>query len=149
MAAIQIIKKMNFRLEIKLTVKSSWYRLSEPKINNVKSKWSKENEDMGKFRQLPSLMWEKFACLNKIQSVHHGCNPNDQENSHKLKIWTVFSKNRKTNFRLQIKLVMNSSWFWLCEPKINNLKSKWSRKLALVWAKSNNCLNWWGEKFAS
>ena len=28
------------------------------------------------------------------------------------------------------KLTVNSSCFRLCEPKMNNLKSKWSRELA-------------------
>ena len=76
------------------------------------------------------LHWwgEKFASLNKILPVHHGCNPNGQEYSHKLKIRTASSKNRKMNFRLEIKRTVNSSWFWLCEPQINNLKSKWSRE---------------------
>ena len=74
--------------------------------------------------------WEKFSSLNKILLVHHDFNPNDQENLHKLKIQTAFSKNRKTNFCLKINLRVNSSWFRLCERKLNNLKSKWLRKLA-------------------
>jgi len=35
-------KKMNFHLEIKLTVNSSWFQLYEPNKNNLKSKWSRE-----------------------------------------------------------------------------------------------------------
>ena len=55
----------------------------------------------GKFQQLPSLMGEKYSSLKKILPVHHGCNPNGKEYSHKLKIrqlsqnigrWTSFSK---------------------------------------------------------
>ena len=58
------------------------------------------------------------------------CNPNDQENSHKLKIATASSKNRKMNLHLKMKLTANASWFRLCEPNITNLKSKWPRKKA-------------------
>ena len=61
----------------------------------------------GKFQQLPSLMGEKFTSLNKILPVHHGCNLNGQEYSHKLKIWTAFSINRKMNFCLEI------NWEWI------------------------------------
>ena len=86
------------------------------------------------------LHWwgEKFAswikCFNyKILPVHryHDCNPNDQENSHKLRIRKASSKNRKMNFHLEIKQTVNSSWFRVAMwPKHNNLKSKWSREKA-------------------
>ena len=49
----------------------------------------------GKFQQLPSLMGRKIVSLKKILPVHHGCNPTGLEYSHKLKIQTAFSKNRK------------------------------------------------------
>ena len=97
----------------------------------------------GKFQELPSLMGEKFAAWNKILPVHHGCNPNGQEYSHKLKIRTAFTSNRTMNFGLEIKLYVNSFWFRLCQPTINNLKSEWSRNLELVRASSKNCLHWW------
>ena len=116
----------------------------------LQSKWSRKLA-LVRASYNNCLHWwgEKFASLNKILPVHHECNPNGQELLHKLKIRTAFSKNWKMNFCLEIKLTMNLSWFRLCEPKINTLKSEWTRKLELVRARSKNCLNWWGEKFAA
>ena len=60
------------------------------------------------------LHWweEKFGSLNKnmdnkVLPLHHGCNPNDQENLHRLKIQTAFLKIRKMNLRLEI------NWQWI------------------------------------
>ena len=62
------------------------------------------------------LHWwrEKFASWNKnfvIKYCQYTMTAifNDQENSHKLQ--TASSKNRKMNFRLEIKLTVNLSWF--------------------------------------
>ena len=66
--------------------------------------------------------------------VHHNCNPNDQENSHKLQIWTASSKNRKANFLSRTKT----------DSEIIQMVKRISTR-----ARSNNCLYWWGEKFGS
>ena len=115
-AASSKIRKMNFCIKIKLIVNSSWILTSYVS---------------------QTLMGEKKCFLKqsfyyKILPVHHDCNPNNQDNSHKLQIWTASSKNRKVNFHLDIKLTVNSWWFRLCEPNINNLKYKWSRKIAFI-----------------
>ena len=137
-------RKMNFRLEIKLTVNSSWFQLCEPKINNLKSKSPRKLALLWASSHNCLYCWgEKFAPWNKILPVHHGCNPSDPENLHKLKIGTAFSKKRKMNFGLEIKLRVNSFWFQLCEPKISNLKSKWFQKLAQEQIPTTNCLHWW------
>ena len=62
--------------------------------------------------------------------MHNDCNPNDQANLHKLQIRRTPSKIRKMQFHLEVKLTVNSSLFGLCEPNINNLKSKRSRDIA-------------------
>ena len=62
-----------------------WAKDKQSEIQMVKE----ISTSKGKFQQLPSLMEEKFASLNKIVPVHHGCNPNDQENLHRLKIPTA------------------------------------------------------------
>ena len=83
----------------------------------------------------------------KILPVHHHCNPNDQQNSHKLQIRTASSKNRKMNFRLEIKLTVNSSWFreamW---AKHKQSEIRMVRRNSTN-ASSDNCLYRWGEKF--
>ena len=80
-------RKLNFHLAIKLTVNSSWFRLTlcEPKLNNLKSKWSRELPQ-AQGSTTAFIDGEKFAAWNIILPVHHDCNPNDQANSHKLKI---------------------------------------------------------------
>ena len=105
------------RLEIKQTVNSYWFWVAM---------WAKHKQSEIQMvkRNSPSLSsknclhwWgEKFASWNKkkyykMPPVYHDCKPNDQENSHKLQIRTAFSKNRKVNFCLKMKLAVNSSWF--------------------------------------
>ena len=86
---------------------------------------------------------ETFASLNKILPVHHGCNPNDQENSPTLKIRTAFSKNRKMYFHLEIKLTVNSSWFRVAMwAKHKQSEIQMVRRNSTS-ASSNNCLHWW------
>ena len=46
----------------------------------------------GKFQQLPSFLGEKFASLNKLLPVNHGCNPNDEEYSRKFKFEQFLKK---------------------------------------------------------
>jgi len=111
-----------------ILISTMWAKDKQPEIQMVKRISTSTSSNNW-------LHWwgEKFASWNKkiyykILPLHHDCNPKDQENSHKLKIRTASSKNRKMNFRLEIKRTVNSSWFWLCEQQINNLKSKWSRE---------------------
>ena len=89
----------------------------------------------------------KYKFSYEIPSVHHNCNPNDQQNSHKLQIRTASSKNRKMNFRLEIKLTVNSSWFreamW---AKHKQSEIRMVRRNSTN-ASSDNCLYRWGEKF--
>ena len=122
---------MNFRLKVILTVNSSWFQVYEPNINNLKSKWLKELAQ----QQVPTtafidgreICFLEYKFYYKILPAQYDCNPNE-ENSHSLKTRTASSKNRKMKFRLEIKRTVSSSWLWLCEPQINNLKSKWSRE---------------------
>ena len=58
------------------------------------------------------------------------CRLLDFQHLHKVKIWTASMKNRKLSSYFEIKLTVNHPDFdYICEPKINNLKSKWSREL--------------------
>ena len=71
---------------------------------------------------------EIFFLKKKLNyNVLPDCNPNDEENSHKLKIRAASSKNKKMNFRLEIQMVRRNS----TSPS------------------SNNCIHWCGEKIAS
>ena len=101
------------------------------KHNNLKYKLSRETAQ----EQVPTTAFidEERICFLKLIFYHKilpDCNPNNQENSHKLQIRTTSSKIRTMNFHLEIKLTVNFSWFWLYEPNINNLESKWSREIA-------------------
>ena len=94
--------------------------------------------------------WERNLLPEKrYYKILPDCNPNDQENSHKLQIWTASSKNRKMNFRLEIKLTVNSSGFrvgmWAKHKQSENQMVRRNSTSA----SANNCLHWCGEKFAS
>ena len=85
----------------------------------------------------------------KILPVHHDCNPNDQEILHELQIRTASSKNRKMNFCLEMKLTVNSSWFRVAMRAKHKQSEIQMVKRNSTSISSNNCLHWWGEKFAS
>ena len=52
-------------------------------------------------------MAENIASLKKILLVHYNCDPNDEENSHKLKIRTASSINRNINLHHETKTENN------------------------------------------
>ena len=135
------IRTMNFSLDMNLTLNSSWFRLYKTKINNLKSKWSTEIAQ----EQVPNttLIDGRDICFLKKKNykILPDCNPKDEQNSHYIKILRAYSKNRKMNFHLEIKLTVNSSWFQLCEPRINTLKSKWSRELAHAQVPTTDLIN--------
>ena len=136
---------MNFGLEIKFTVNLSWFLLTMwAKHDNLQSKWLREIAQVQvlttAFIDGREICFLKYKFSYEILSVHHNCNPNDQQNSHKLQIRTASSKNRKMNFRLEIKLTVNSSWFreamWAKhkQSEIRMVKRNSTN------ASSNNCL---------
>ena len=143
---------MNLCREMKLKVNLSWFRLYELSINNLKSKWSREiaqaqDVTTAFIDEERNLLPEIKKIYNEILPVHHDCNPNDQENSHKLKIRAAFSKNRKMNFRLEIKLTVNSSWFReAMSAKHKQSEIRMVRRNSTN-ASSDNCLYRWGENF--
>ena len=126
-AASSKIRNMNFCLKIKISVNSSQFRTIWKPNGQEKKKNASANNSLQLWERnlLPEI--KKYY---KILPVHHDCNPNDQEHSHKLQTQAASSKIRKMNFQFKIQLTVNSSWFQLCEPNINNLKAKWSREIA-------------------
>ena len=71
---------MNFYLKKKtesefILILTMWAKDKQSEIQMVKE----ISTCKGKFQQLPSLMGEKFASLNKILPVCQDYNPNDQE----------------------------------------------------------------------
>ena len=72
------------------------------------------------------LHWwgEKFASLNKMLPVHHDCNPNDQEISHKLKIPTAFLYFQEARFLSRNKKLQVNPDF----DNVNNRKTAKERK---------------------
>ena len=136
---------MNFRLEIKLTVNSSWFRVAmwakhkQSEIQMVKTNSTSASSNTCLYWWERNLL-PKIKLYYKILPAYHNSNLNDQKNSQKLQIWTASSKNRSSNFHLKIKLTVNSSWFreamWAKhkQSEIRMVKRNSTN------ASSNNCL---------
>ena len=92
-----------------------WAKHKQSEIRMVRRNSTNASSDNCLYRWGEKFtFWNKFDLINTASTPD--CNPNDQENSHKLQIRTASSKNRKVNFCLELKLTVN----W----------SKWSRELA-------------------
>ena len=132
---------MNFRPKINLTINSSWFRVAM----RTKHKQSEIQKVKRNSTSTSSNNCQKLKFIIKILPVHHDCNNNDQNNSHKLLIQTAFLKNRKMNFRLKIKLTVNSSWFWVAMRAKHKHSEVRLAKRNSISARSNNCFHWWRE----
>ena len=159
MTAIQIINRIRIssNFEKHPRKKGKWTFVSNKTDSEfilISTMWAKHKQSEIEMVKRNSTSASSNNCLhwwerNLLPEIKNDCYSNHLKTSHKLQIRTASSKNRKMNFCLEIKLTVHSSWFWVAmwakhkQSEIQMVKRNSTR------TRSNNCLHWWGEKFAS